>query len=145
MFYFMRTKAQSPDALRQYLIDSRADGVKVDEGGTVHSDNEIVLNSVAMKEVTDAEFQKRTNSNEYEPTGNAGVESVFRIAPNEMRKTHARANLPDMFWEFTAMDAQQVLSSTRSRDGKSPHELRTGKRPTVGRRRVIGCKAPLEL
>ena len=140
VIYPMKSKDQSPAAVNQYYLDSKADGVDVDKGGVLYSDNEIVLNSAKMDDVAAEHSQTRGNSNEYEPTGNAGVESVFRLTPREMRKMHIRANLPDEFWECTMMASADILSMTRNKDGKSPREWRLGKRPNLSRQRVIGCK-----
>ena len=105
--YLMRAKSQSPSAVAQYFVDAASRGLTIEPGGVLHSDNEIVLNSGLMREQAEEPNKLiHTNSVEYRPTGNAGVESTNRLLTSEMRKIHVRAQLPDEFWEFTAMAAQ---------------------------------------
>ena len=140
VFYPMRAKSDSPAAVNQYYLDSKSDGVDIDKGGTLYSDNEIVLNSIAMDDVAAEHNNNRGNSNEYEPWGNATVESTFRIGPAEMRKMHVRSGVPEEFWDFSAIAAEKLLAITRNKDGKSPRELRTGRRQSVKKLRVWGCR-----
>ena len=142
VFYPLKNKAQAPQGMNQYYLDSKAIGVAMDDGGKQWSDNEIVLNSVAMDEVTVQHGQTRGNSNEYEPWGNGGSESTFRIGPAEMRKMHQRSGAPDEFWNFSAMQAAEILNDTRIvRDGKSPTELFGARRPNMHKKyRVWGCR-----
>ena len=142
IYYPLKLKSQAPRGVDQYYLDSKAIGVTMDEGGKLWSDNEIVLNSVAMNEVAEKHDQTRGNSNEYEPWGNAGSESTFRIGPAEMRKLHQRSGVPDEFWDFSAMQACELLNDTRIvRDNKSPTELFGAPRPNMSKKyRVWGCR-----
>ena len=142
VFYPLKNKAQAPLGVDQYYLDSKAIGVALDKGGTLWSDNEIVLNSVAMNSVAGQHEQTRGNSNEYEPWGNGGSESTFRIGPAEMRKMHQRSGVPDEFWNFSAMQAAELLNDTRIvRDEKSPTELFGASRPNMHKKyRVWGCR-----
>ena len=63
-----------------------------------------------------------------------------------MRKSHASGGAPDRstdaLWEFSALDAEDVLNTTRSRsDGKSIREAWCNRRTNLARRRVMFCKA----
>ena len=137
--YPMKSKGQSPAAQNQYYLDAKALGVDVDAGGTLHSDNEIVLNSAAMNAVAAAHQQTRSNSNEYEPTGNP-AETIFRVLWPEMRKNTVRSGVPQEFWDFNALDCEIVCRDTRMRGGDAtPGELFTGKRADVSKRKVWGC------
>jgi hypothetical protein len=59
LLYHMKKKSQTPRAAKQYYIDNLADGIKVDEGGTMWRDNEIVLNSNEMDEEVIQPFNLR--------------------------------------------------------------------------------------
>ena len=96
--YPIRNKSDAPHATDQYFRWCKANGVDIDSGGVLYRDNEIVLNSAAMDAVAREHNQDNKNSNEYDPTGNAGVESTFRILPHEMRKNAIRSGVPDEFW-----------------------------------------------
>ena len=137
--YPMKTKDQAVAAQNQYYLDAKALGVDIDGGGVLHSDNEIVLNSEKMDDMAAQHNQTRSNSNEYEPTGNP-AETIFRVLWPEMRKNVARSGLPQEFWDFNALDCEVICRDTRVRDGDTtPGELFTGKRADVSKRKVWGC------
>ena len=118
-------------------------GISIDQGGTLYSDNEIVLNSAAMDDTAARHGQTRGNSNEYEPWQNAGVESTFRTAPAEMRKMHVRSGVPDEFWDFSAIQASELLCDlTTARDtDMSRREMFGYPRANVAKKyRVWGCR-----
>lgn len=138
--YPLARKDQAPAATDRYFLDCKSIGVDMDKGGVLYTDNEIVLNSVKMNAVATKHQQARKNSNEYEPTGNSGAESTFRILPHEMRKSMIRAGAPDEFWDFAAIDAQELMAATRMRDGISVGEKFDGRRRNLSRRRVWGCR-----
>ena len=137
--YPASSKSLAPQAVDRYFVDAKAAGVNIDDGGTVYADNERVLNSAKMLGVTDEHELARKNSLEYTPTGNTGAESTFRIAGHDIRKNLIRAGTPDEFWDFAALDVQDLMESTRLRGAKSPGEMFDGKRRDVSRRRVWGC------
>ena len=111
--YPMRLKSDAPKALRVYINLCKKYGIPVEEGGILYGDNEIVLNSKEVNESAASEGMLRGNSNEYEPWQNAGVESVFRILFNEMRKLHSRSGVPWEFWDFSAIVSELILNHTR--------------------------------
>ena len=51
-FYPIDKKSTAPAAVNQYYLDAKAAGVDIDKGGVLYSDNEIVLNSEFMDEVS---------------------------------------------------------------------------------------------
>ena len=114
-FYPIRVKSDAPAAVNQWFLDSKVMGVDIDEGGTLYSDNEVVLNSIAMDEMAATHNNTRGNSNEYEPWGNGASESTFRIGVAEMRKMHVRSGVPQEFWDFSAIQAARILGITRER------------------------------
>ena len=140
----LKAKSQAPRSTDQYFRQAKTRGVDIDRGGVLYRDNEIVLNSAKMNEVAVAHNQTNKTSIEYEPTGNAGVESVFRILPHEMRKNAIRSGMPDEFWDYNAIDCAELLAATRCREGPdgtkmSVGEKFDGKRPSLSKRRVWGC------
>ena len=60
-----------------------------------------------------------------------------------MRKVFVRSNMPKKLWSLVAISCSRIWSRTRDPlgDGRSPMELRTGRRPTYRREYVIGCRA----
>ena len=126
--YPCKLKSQFPDCLDRYLGELHHDNVESREGGIGWSDNEAVMVGKGMKEVLAKHKRIPESAIQYEPTGNAGMESVFRIAPNEMRKIEVRTGVPEEFFEFTALEAERILRWTRARGDKTPGEIRTGKR-----------------
>ena len=95
-----------------------------------------------METVQEENDRLQGNSNEYEPWQNAGVESVCRILPAEMRKLHVRSGVPFEFWNFSAIVATLILRWTRERrDGKSCGELFGRKKIDINKYfRVWGCR-----
>ena len=142
--YPLKSKDQAPQSVDQHFTEAKARGVDFDSGGVLYRDNEIVLNSARMNGVAAKHGQANKNSIEYEPTGNAGVESVFRILPHEMRKNAIRSGMPDEFWDHNAVDCAELMAATRCReqpDGTmvSVGEKFDGKRRSLSKRRVWGC------
>ena len=61
----------------------------------------------------------------------------------QMRKMMIRASAKDEFADFAAMHASRLLAVTRNRNGKSPREIRTGRRQKLSKFKfhVWGCRA----
>ena len=143
--YFAKKKSEFPNRVDRYFTEKlRQHGDFVELGGVLYSDNEPVLVSQDMEAVALKHNRTRETSVEYRATSNAGVESVFRTVPNEMRKIYVRTKIPFDLWEFVALEAQRILAATREHGkehGKSVHEVSTGERPDYAsfNRDSIGC------
>ena len=140
------SKAKYPEIQDEYFLYAKYNGVDIDRGGMLWSDNEIVINSMKMDEVLAKHEQTRGNSIEYEATGNSGAESTFRILGHEMRKSLIRAGTPEsgveQFWDFAAIDAAELMKAARAKvrgELISPGEKFDGRRRDLSRRRVWGC------
>ena len=134
------SKGEAPACINRYYRDAAHDGVHVQPGSTLYTDNEQIFNSRSIESVVVSNDLTHEFSAEYEPWGNGGIESVFRYVPAYMRRCHIQSNAPEELWPFSALDAEHVLNITRSRDGTSCRELWCGKRGNVSRRRVLFCK-----
>ena len=58
-----------------------------------------------------------------------------------VRTAHIRSGAPDVFWEFSVVDAAGLCNKIQCRDGKSLYERWCGKRPSISGRKVLFCKA----
>ena len=147
--YPTKRKSEFPDALDKYYRELNVDkpGV-IDLGGVTWSDNEPVMVGHRMEDVA-KKYNRVTKSGlEYRPTSNAPAETGFRLIPNEMRKLYIRTGVPELFWDFTALEAERLLRWTRERgDGQTPGELRTGKRADYKNfnRSTFGCRVVARL
>ena len=126
---FAKKKSDFPQLVDRYYLEMLRDAPDAyHQGGTLYSDNEPVLVSRDMRAVASKHKRLPKTSIEYRPTTNAGAETPFRLVPNEMRKLMVRTGMPQDLFEFTAIEAARLLRWCRDRDGKTPGELRTGKR-----------------
>ena len=122
---FCKNKSSFPDLADRYFLDlKRFQPESYAAGGVLWCDNEKIMIGSRMQSVAREHGRTISTSNEYEATGNAGAESIFRMVPNEMRKIYVRTAVPADFWEFVAIESNRVLDITRERiDGKSPTEM----------------------
>ena len=145
---FAKKKSEFPDlADRYFLFLQQSAPAGYDAGGVLWCDNEKIMIGARMQSVARTHNRTISTSNEYEATGNAGAESIFRMVPNEMRKIYVRTGVPSGFFEFVALESGRILDITREvEDGKSPNEMFTGERYDYDRERgSFGCKVTVRI
>jgi hypothetical protein len=80
----------------------------------------------------------------YTPQQNGLAEKGFDVIWADTRSLLADAILPDEFWWFafeTACKIRNICLSASLPEGKTPHELFTGAKPSLDAVRVFGCRA----
>ena len=143
--YPTATKADAPKCMRRYYLEGKNDGVDFPEGSINYSDNEAIFTSQRTFAVCDELSLLKKFSVEYEPWGNAGIESVFRYWVEWTVRLLDRGGAPEEFWVFAGIHAEKLLNILRTRNDTSVRELWCGKRPSVKRLRVLFCKAVVRL
>ena len=148
--HFMVRKSEFPARLEQYFVRNEGRDGCTFKGGTLYTDNEIVLNSQAVLRVCNRFGVTMRNSCEYEPWQNGVMERFWRTVEDWMRIAHARgfddpaAAAP--YWTFSMAQAAEVHARTGHSwqthdDGITPRERRTGRTPTGGDVRPMFCLA----
>ena len=139
--YPAASKGEAAPVTDLYYRDAAHDGVVIDPGSVVFSDNEKMLTSRKFEDQLSELRAVHEFSAEYEPWGNGGVESVNRYLPAMMRAAHIKGGAPDEFWEFSAVDCAHLLNTIMERDGVSLHERWCGKRRSIAGRKTLFCRA----
>ena len=141
MVYPADSKGRAASVTDLYHRDAAHDGVIIELGSVAFSDNELIFTSRKFEDKLSELGLVHEHSAEYEPWGNGGVESVNRTILILVRTAHIRSGAPDVFWEFTVVDAAGLCNKIQCRDGKSLYERWCGKRPSISGRKVLFCKA----
>jgi len=140
-FYPVASKDEARAVTQKYMLEAKHEGIDVLHGSVLYSDNEHIFTSKQMAELTSNHGLLQKFSNEYEPWGNGCAESVFRYAPDSMRKMHVRSGVPEDFFTYSAWATQDILNATRTRDGTSCYELWHKKAPDATHFKPFGCRA----
>ena len=148
-------KSDCVAALRRYIVEHEGRHGNTFVGGDAYCDNEVVLNSSAMREVLLNAGITLRNSCEYEPWQNGGVERANRTLVSIAREMHARAHDADpVYWGYSMIQASTVHNRTclvdiPQPDGtvlhKTPHELRTGNKPRIASLKPMFCTAMVRI
>jgi len=143
--HLMEFKSQSPAMFERYLVENDGRHNNKFVGGVAWTDNERVLNSSAIKASCIKHGLTLKNSCEYEPWQNGAVERGHRTLASIAREFHDRggANTDDgyKFWGYSILQAANVYNSTADHNGKTPYELKNGKKPSLNMFRPMFCKA----
>ena len=142
---FLRTKDQYPERLKTYYVHNEGRDGCTFAGGTMYSDNEIMLNSKLVYDVSAQYGVTLNNSCEYEPWQNGIPERAFRSLTDSMRTDHERGNAGDEYWPFSMSQAAHISKRTGHAwggdDDRTPFERRTGRAPVLSDIRPMFCLA----
>lgn len=138
--YFMKTKNQVFEKFQEYkaLVENQTGKrIKIfrSDNGTEYVNNQF------LKFFKDCGIQFQTTA-PYTPQQNGVAERLNRTIVEKARCMLFQAGLSTGLWAeatFTAVYLKN-LSPTKTLDGKSPHEIWTGKKPSLRHLRVFGCK-----
>ncbi len=136
--YALKTKSGAQEAVRQWLRQCQAAGVRVDElrmdqGGEVWNAKVQSLGTELGMKVTAAPTGQST-SNSIAERAIQSVETVARTLMHQMR-------VPETFWPeaFAQASYAMVRLASSSRGGKTPYELWFNRPPSLAHLRVFGC------
>ena len=148
-------KSDCVAALRRYIVENEGRHGNTFVGGDAYCDNEVVLNSSAMREILLNAGVTLRNSCAYEPWQNGGVERANRTLVSIAREMHARAGDADpVYWGYSMIQASTVHNRTclvdiPQPDGtvlhKTPHELKTGNKPRIASLKPMFCTAMVRI
>jgi transposase InsO family protein len=131
---------------RRYMAEAKRDGVDVELGGVLYSDNEQIFIAKHVQDNADAAGLVLEYSNPYEPWQNGAAEVVHRYHPHYMRKAAIQGNLPGGdFFPFLALWAEDVLNAIREREGQSCYAKWHGKQFDISILRPPGCFAAVNM
>ena len=145
--YILQTKGQTPAYLRKYFAENEGKDGHTFRGGVAFCDNEIVLNSSAVRELCLKYGITLRNSCPYEPWQNGACERANATCGRIVREMMARAGGHGaaqlyQYWGYAWVYAATIANATFAvRDtGKSAYELKTGQRPKMNMFYPWACK-----
>ena len=103
------SKGNAHLTVRRYIRDAAHDGVTVQPGSVLFSDNERIYDCHNMESELDEQTMVHKFAAEYEPWGNGGVESVNRYTGTHIRDALIRGGAPDAMWPFVAEEIEHAL------------------------------------
>ena len=145
--YILQTKGQTPAYLRKYFAENEGKDGHTFRGGVAFCDNEVVLNSSAVRELCLKYGITLRNSCPYEPWQNGACERANATCGRIVREMMARAGGHGatqlyQYWGYAWVYAATIANATFAvRDtGKSAYELKTGQRPKMNMFYPWACK-----
>ncbi|UYV69266.1 hypothetical protein LAZ67_6003031 [Cordylochernes scorpioides] len=141
--YDVETKAQSsqwklPHEPRPKKARQVRSNVKV---LLTDSDNAAEYLNTEFKEYLLEEGIRHQLSVEYSPQQNGVAERTNRTLVEMTRCFIIQANLPDPLWAELVHTSTYIRNRCpRTNESRTPHEIFTGRKPTVSHLRMIGCK-----
>ncbi|MED6336515.1 MAG: reverse transcriptase domain-containing protein [Actinomycetota bacterium] len=144
---YPRTSKAGVDKIdRRYIAEAKRDGVDIDIGGVMFSDNEQIFMANAVQDQIDDNMLVRENSNPYEPWSDGQAEVVHRYHPDCMRRAAITGGLPGGdFFPWLALWAMDVLNAIRERGGTSVYEHWHNKKFDISTLRPPGCFAAVDM
>ncbi len=133
--------------MRKYFAENEGKDGHTFRGGVAFCDNEIVLNSSAVRELCLKYGITLRNSCPYEPWQNGACERANATCGRIVREMMARAGGHGaaqlyQYWGYAWVYAATIANATFAvRDtGKSAYELKTGQRPKMNMFYPWACK-----
>ncbi len=137
---FIKTKDQALEKWKECVCAVEASGAVVRR---LHSDNGGEFVSKTFKDYCTSKGIVQTFSAPYSPAQNGVAERSWRSLVESTRAMMLHSGVPKNLWSAAMSTAAHIIDRlpTEANNGKTPLELWTGKKPSVGHLRTFGCQA----
>eukprot|EP00794_Sanderia_malayensis_P017213 gene17213-18934_t len=126
--YFLRSKEETPSALKKFLADTAPIGTVKE----LHSDNGSVYTSEAFQKVLLDNGIKQNSTKPYTPSQNGKSERNWRGLMETARCLRAKADISKSFWPYAVRHAQYLRNrSFQRRTNATAYELFTRIKPDM--------------